>query len=49
MIEEMYSSDILTPKDRNKMVERFVQLFGLANKNEAKEQIRLRYTNRIRR
>lgn len=47
LLIEMYSSDILAPKDRNKMVERFVQLFGLANKNEAEEQIRLRYNNRI--
>lgn len=47
LLIEMYSSDILTPKDRNKMVERFVQLFGLANKNEAEEQIRHRYNNRM--
>lgn len=31
---EMYSSDILAPKDRKKMVERFVQLFGLAKKRD---------------
>lgn len=47
LLIEMYSSDYLIQKDRNKMVERFVQLFGLANKNEAEEQIKLRYTNRI--
>lgn len=47
LLIEMYSSDILTPKDRNKMVERFVQLFGLADKNEAEKQIELKYTNRL--
>ena len=39
LLIEIYSSDILTPKDRNKMVERFVQLYGLADKNEAEKQI----------
>lgn len=44
---EMYSSDLLTPKERNKMLERFVQLFGLLDKENAENIISINYSNRI--
>ena len=44
---EMYSSNILTRKERDKMIERFVQLFGLSDKKDAEKQIFLMYSNRL--
>ena len=44
---EMYSSDLLTPKEKNKMLERFVQLFGLPDKENAEIIISTNYSNRI--
>ena len=46
---EMYSSNILTQKERDKMIERFVQLFGLSEKKDAVKQIFLMYSNRMKR
>lgn len=46
---EMYSSKILTQKERSKMIERFIQLFGMPNKVEAENQIALMYSNRMTR
>lgn len=46
---EMYSSNILSQKEWNKMVERFVQLFGMPDKKEAENQIFLMYSNRMKR
>lgn len=46
---EMYSSNILTRKERDKIIERFVQLFGLSDKNEAEKQIFQKYSNIMKR
>ena len=46
---EMYSSNILTRKERDKIIERFVQLFGLLDKNEAEKQIFQKYSNIMKR
>lgn len=45
LMVEMYSSNILTRKERDKMTERFVQLFNLSNRNEAENQIIQKYSN----
>lgn len=48
LMVEMYSSNILTRKERDKMTERFVQLFSISNKNEAENLITQKYSNRMK-